>query len=478
MRRCKMIVSHGFKTICLLLLLLCAQQLMAQAPVKTYTIKNGKMFIALGKDIPAVSLDSFIKKYDLGDLDLQHFIKTNQPDSLHKLGWKVDIDNKEMVVISKPLFSADNLSDPANKIILTQKAANDLLPIANQVHFGVNWFKNKWPFAVEDSVVTFFLKGHNNATVVRVAGSFTNWQEGALPMIKVDSGWIAFVKLPTGKHFYKFIIDNNWTTDKENALTENDGMGNDNSVYFKTNYTFVLNGYTKSKRVFLAGSFNNWKPNDLLMRPSASGWSLPVYLSEGTHTYRFIADGKWFIDPANPDKVPNEFDDFNSVVRMGNPYVFKLDGYANAKKVELFGSFNNWRENQLLMTKTATGWQLPYTLGPGNYEYRLKIDGRLIADSIGNGNLALVIAPNFTFRLNGFDHAKTVCVSGDLNNWNASSFQMKRLGNEWVFPAHLNKGKHTYKFVVDGKWILDPGNKLWEQNEFSTGNSVLWIDKD
>ncbi len=475
MRRCKSILLHGFKIVCLLLL--CAQQLQAQVPVKSYTIKNGKMFIALGKDIPAASLDSFIKKYELADLDLLHFIQTGTPDSLHKLGWKIDIDNKEIVVISKPLFSADNIANPVDKIILTQKAGDEIPP-ANQVHFGANWFKNKWPFAVADSVVTFFLKGRTNANAVMLAGSFTNWQQGAVPMTKTDSGWIAYVKLPVGKHLYKFIVDGNWTTDRENALTENDGKGNDNSVYFKTNYTFRLNGYTSAKRVFLAGSFNNWKPNDLLMRPSATGWSLPVYLSEGTHTYRFIADGNWFADPANPDKIPNEFNDFNSVVRLGTPYIFKLDGFTDAQKVELFGSFNDWRENQLLMTKTATGWQYPYTLGPGNYEYRLKIDGKQTGDSITKGNIALVISPNFTFRLKGFNNARIVCVSGDLNNWNPTSFRMKQVGGEWVFPAHLNKGKHRYKFVVDGKWILDPANKLWEQNEFRTGNSVLWMDKE
>jgi hypothetical protein len=460
----------------LLLLALCAGQVQAQ--VRSYSIKDGKMLITLSKNIPANSLDSFIKKYDLADLDLLHFIQTGVTDSLHKLGWKTDIDNKEIVVISKPLFGADNISNPVDKMILTQKAADGVAAPVNQVHFGANWFKNKWPFAVADSMVTFFLKGNNKATNVQLAGSFTNWQTGALPMIKTDSGWIVTVKLPAGKHLYKFIIDNNWTTDRENALVENDGMGNDNSVYFKTNYTFTLNGYAKAKRVFLAGSFNNWKPNDLLMRPSGTGWSLPVYLSEGTHTYRFIADGNWFADPGNPDKIPNEFNEYNSVVRLGNAYIFKLDGFTDAKKVELLGSFNNWMENQLLMTKTATGWQLPYTLGPGNYEYKLKIDGKMLGDSITQGNIALVIAPNFTFRLKGFANAKTVCVSGDLNNWNPTSFQMKRVNGEWVFPAHLNKGKHRYKFVVDGKWILDPANKLWEQNEYSTGNSILWMDKE
>ena len=130
------------------------------------------------------------------------------------------------------------------------------------------------------------------------------------------------------------------------------------------------------------------------------------------------------------------------------------------------------------MNKTATGWELPYTLGPGNYEYRLNIDGRSMADEVTRNNFVLVLEPNFTFRLKGYENAKMVCLSGDLNDWNPASFRMKREGDEWVFRAHLNKGKHCYKFVVDGKWILDPANKLWEQNEFRTGNSVLWIEKD
>jgi hypothetical protein len=29
---------------------------------------------------------------------------------------------------------------------------------------------------------------------------------------------------------------------------------------------------------------------------------------------------------------------------------------------------------------------------------------------------------------------------------------------------------------VDGKWMIDPANDLWEDNEFGTGNSVLWIE--
>lgn len=472
------ILKQWLKAGIFVLLLLVTVQTKAQFPVKSYSVKNGKMFIAVGKDIPAASLDSFISKYELYDLDLPGFVKKGVPDSLLKRGWKIDINNGEVVVISKQLFGADNINDPAEKIILTHNETKDLDVPVNQVHFGANQFKNKQPFAVNDSAVTFFLRGQTNAAQVKLAGSFTNWETGALPMTKTDSGWTAVVKLPAGKHLYKFIVDGNWRIDKDNSNAENDGMGNDNSVYFKTNYNFVLNGYTNAKKLILAGSFNNWHEKELLMQRTISGWTIPVYLSEGTHTYRFIADGKWFADPANPDKLPNEFNDFNSVIRIGNPYLFKLDGFTDAKKVVLLGSFNGWKDDELFMQRTATGWELPYTLGPGNYEYRLKIDGQLTADSATNENKVLIIEPNFTFRLKGFENAKTVCVAGDINNWNPASFRMVREGDEWVFKVHLNKGKHLYKFIVDGKWILDPGNKLWEQNAENTGNSILWIDKD
>jgi hypothetical protein len=478
MRRSSSILLTSMRVCSILLLTLCANYLQAQ--VSSYSIKNGKMYIAFGKGIQPSPLDSFVKKYELEDLNLEGFIKTGSPDSLNKLGWKVDINNNEIYVISKPLFSSDNINDPADKAIFTNPDSKAALSLntGDQAHFGYNRFKNKSGFAVTDSVVTFFLRGNTNANTVFLAGTFNNWQPASLPMLKTDSGWITYVKLGAGKYPYKFIIDGNWAVDRDNTNTENDGMGNDNSVYYKANYIFKLEGYTNATRVYLAGSFNSWKEKDLLMERTTTGWKLPVYLSEGTHTYRFIADGKWFTDPANKDRLPNEYNDYNSVIRFGRDHLFTLDGYLDAQKVIMFGSFNDWKDNELLMNKTATGWELPYTIGPGNYEYSFKVDGKQPKALITKGNSILVIEPNFTFRLKGFENAKTVCLAGDFNNWSPVSFKMQRIGDEWIFKAHLNKGKHLYKFVVDGKWILDPANKLWEQNKYKTGDSVLWIDKD
>jgi hypothetical protein len=53
---------------------------------------------------------------------------------------------------------------------------------------------------------------------------------------------------------------------------------------------------------------------------------------------------------------------------------------------------------------------------------------------------------------------------------------MVKEGNAWKLPLHLDPGKCLYKFIVDGKWILDPDNENWEENEYGTGNSVLWFE--
>ena len=89
----------------------------------------------------------------------------------------------------------------------------------------------------------------------------------------------------------------------------------------------------------------------------------------------------------------------------------------------------------------------------------------------------LILEPNYTFRLKGFADAKNIFLAGDFNNWSPDTYRMIRTGDEWIINLHIDKGKHLYKYVVDGKWILDPGNNLWEQNEYQRGNSVLWIDK-
>lgn len=445
------------------------------------------MFILLGKQITPASLDSFITDYGLEDMNLKRVVLNNNTDSLQKTGWQIEINNDELIALSKKMGSIDNINDPSVSLNINDSASLNKGPFAGSaVKFGINRFKNKKLFTINDSVVTFYLRNHTDAKKVILAGSFNNWNETALAMQPVEDGWVANVKLAPGKHWYKFIIDGRWTIDRDNKLVENDGKGNDNSVYYKPNYIFRSHSFLNSKELFVAGSFNNWNATEVRLAKTDNGWATAVYLADGTYTYRFIADSKWSEDPENKERFPNEFGEFNSVIKLGHQQLFILDGYTNASNITLLGSFNNWKDNELFMKKTNNGWELPYALGAGNYEYTFKADGKWVSatspgaltDDAGKASYYnLVIQPNYTFRLKGFDEAKDVFIAGDFNNWSPNTYRLTKDGNEWIINLYIDKGKHLYKFVVDGKWMIDPGNSLWEQNEFSTGNSVLWIDQ-
>lgn len=73
------------------------------------------------------------------------------------------------------------------------------------------------------------------------------------------------------------------------------------------------------------------------------------------------------------------------------------------------------------------------------------------------------------FELKGFDKAKEVYVAGSFNDWASGSQKLERKGDKWVTIAETEPGKVTYKFIVDGQWIADPGN---DRKEGPNGDSV------
>ena len=67
------------------------------------------------------------------------------------------------------------------------------------------------------------------------------------------------------------------------------------------------------KTVYLAGSFNNWKP--ISMSKQKSGQFVRIMkLSSGTHEYKFIIDGVWRHDSDHGNPVLNSLGSLNSVV--------------------------------------------------------------------------------------------------------------------------------------------------------------------
>ena len=74
------------------------------------------------------------------------------------------------------------------------------------------------------------LKGNLDAQKVILTGTFNNWSEDEYRMTKVESGWKLTIKLSGGKHHYKFIVDDEWIIDPDNAVKEYDYDGHVNSV--------------------------------------------------------------------------------------------------------------------------------------------------------------------------------------------------------------------------------------------------------
>jgi len=53
--------------------------------------------------------------------------------------------------------------------------------------------------------------------------------------------------------------------------------------------------------------------------------------------------------------------------------------------------------------------------------------------------------------------AKQVHLAGDFNDWDLTAHPMKRQPDgAWLIQVPLNHGHHHYRFLVDGKPVLDP----------------------
>ena len=77
--------------------------------------------------------------------------------------------------------------------------------------------------------VTFIFKGAG--TEVLLAGDFTDWQNGALPMTKTDNGFEFKKTFPMATTLkYKFIVDGTWLFDAKSPEKTDDGFGGFNGV--------------------------------------------------------------------------------------------------------------------------------------------------------------------------------------------------------------------------------------------------------
>jgi len=347
------------------------------------------------------------------------------------------------------------------------------------IQYGKNDLTGKSISPADNSEISFFLSGNKKAKTVLLQGSFCN----KVKMQKVDGGWATKIRINHGKNYYNFIIDGKATVDKQNNLIEkHPDLGRASIIYYE-NHVFELEEYANASNVYVAGNFNGWNVGQLEMKLDGDTWKLPVYLPDGTYAYKFIVDGNWITDPDNAVVRPDGAGNYNSYLSMGDTSVFKLYGNLDAQEVRLAGNFNLWNYTELQMLRTASGWELHYALAPGLYEYKFVVDNEWIVDPNNpyrierneGFNSLICIKPNHVFKLNKFENATDVIVTGTFTDWARRNFKMALENGAWIFPVYLPSGKYLYRFIVDGEIIIDPNNLETVKTEFGQSCSVLKI---
>ena len=73
----------------------------------------------------------------------------------------------------------------------------------------------------------------------------------------------------------------------------------------------------EAKEVYLAGEFNNWKLDENSRMEHTNGcWTKRLKLDKGSYRYRFVIDGSWVEDPANPLNRLNPYGSRDSLLEV------------------------------------------------------------------------------------------------------------------------------------------------------------------
>jgi len=79
------------------------------------------------------------------------------------------------------------------------------------------------------------------------------------------------------------------------------------------------------------------------------------------------------------------------------------------------------------------------------------------------------------FTMEGNEESQ-VFVAGSFNDWSPTKNRLKFKEGRFSTSVLLPKGRHEYKFVVDGDWCIDPQCAEWSTNDHGSMNSVVTVD--
>ena len=68
-----------------------------------------------------------------------------------------------------------------------------------------------------------------------------------------------------------------------------------------------------------------------------------------------------------------------------------------------------------------------------------------------------------------------VFLSGDFNNWSESGLLMEENNGIYEKTIFLKDGQYSYKFIVDGHWLLDQNADKFIEDGFGGQNSIIFV---
>jgi outer membrane lipoprotein-sorting protein len=226
--------------------------------------------------------------------------------------WHYAGQNVKLHTSGRPIFWYRPTGAKYHSVVFADLNVKQLVLEALQFPYG----PPSKPLGGDEFEVTFRYFPVRNVKSVSLVGPFNDWKPTANKMDGPDKEgcFTTAVKLKKGTHEYQFVPDGQDRESDLGNLWGNNGKGEAHAgLLFDSpakplgndlfEVTFTYRPAKKLSAVYLAGSFNNWKPTAHKMDgPDKDGrFTTVLKLKKGVYEYKFVLDGKtWQPDPNNP----------------------------------------------------------------------------------------------------------------------------------------------------------------------------------
>ncbi|MCO6476619.1 MAG: glycogen-binding domain-containing protein [Phaeodactylibacter sp.] len=325
----KILNQHKMKILHILFLILAsAAPALAQPeeePYRAYYFEGDEVVFEFDlRYFEEATLHDTKKRVDFDDLDVYEVAVAGDFNNWSRKKWKMKKVGPQRYQLRKKIEDFDDAFKWEYKFVINgeywAEPSEDITNKSKVVHgdivfsdaYNISFFTAR---QTSDGNVRFFLPGFEEAGHVALTGSFNGWDEHAFIMDRVEGGWATRLQLDAGRYEYKFIVDGQWIEDPYNPEKRKNQYHTYNSIlHVAKPVTFRLENYDDAQEVALAGSFNDWRTDDVRMHREGNAWVATLELKGGKHWYKFIVDGKWIADPANPFKEHDGMGNINSVI--------------------------------------------------------------------------------------------------------------------------------------------------------------------